>query len=84
MDVGGRTINSPQSESRKEENIELSKLELLLLSSNDASAQAEEDSFLEKAKLKSKAKVVSAWNNMKYGTFGLSGYFTILESIYYL
>jgi len=67
MDVGGRTINSPQSESRKEENIELSKLELLLLSSNDASAQAEEDSFLEKAKLKSKAKVVSAWNNMKYG-----------------
>ena len=69
MESGGGRINSSQSEEKKGEKIELSKLELLLLSPRDATPQTGEDSFLEKAKVKSKAKVVSAWNNVKYGTF---------------
>ena len=68
------TINSYQNENEKQEKIELRKIDLNLLSSNNSPkvGQAEEDSFLEKAKLKSKAKVVSAWNNVKYGTIGFN------------
>ena len=67
MERARRTFDSQQSQESKNERIELGKLGLLLLSPRDATAQAEEDSFLEKAKLKSKAKVVNAWNNVKYG-----------------
>ena len=65
-------INSYKNENEKEDKIELRKIDLNLLSSNNGPTvgQAQEDSFLEKAKLKSKAKVVSAWNNVKYGTVG--------------
>ena len=62
-----------RNDDKIDDKIELGKLGLYLQSPRDIRNEdrAEEDSFLEKAKSKSKAKVVSAWNNVKYGMFSL-------------
>lgn len=68
MDNDGRMIDPSRRQEKGGRNIARNFSGLLRLSSNDGTPEVDEDSFLEKAKLKSKATVVSAWHNVKYGT----------------
>eukprot|EP00112_Aurelia_sp_Birch-Aquarium-sp1_P024862 Seg802.11 transcript_id=Seg802.11/GoldUCD/mRNA.D3Y31 product="hypothetical protein" protein_id=Seg802.11/GoldUCD/D3Y31 len=71
MEGENETKRPSQNNDKSADVFELRKLGTALTSTKDTTGtkngQAHDDTLLEKAKLKTKDKVVSVWNNVKYG-----------------